>query len=55
MLRVVSSLEVYNTINDTMIIDGNSDRNDIVHGVLVGVDLFNFHNRINRLLNHTNL
>ena len=54
MLRVVSSLEVYNTINDTMIIDGNSDRNNIIHGVL-GVDLFNFHTRLNRLLNNTNL
>ena len=54
VLRVVSSIELYNTINDTMIVDGSSNHNDIVHGVL-GVDLFNFHNRLNRLLNHTNL
>ena len=54
VLRVVSSVEGYNTNHDTMIVDGNPDDNDIVHGVL-GVDLFTFHNDINILLNKTDL
>ena len=37
-----------------MILDGNPDDNDIVHGVL-DVDLFTYHTDINSLLNKTNL
>ena len=54
VLRVVSSVEGYNTNHDTMIVDGSPDDNDIVHGVL-GVHLFTFHNDINILLNKTDL
>lgn len=51
VLKVVSSIKVYNTNNDTMIVDRNLDHNDIGHGVL-GVDLFNFHNHLYRLSQH---
>ena len=54
VLRVVSSIEHYNTNDDTMIVDEFPDHNNILHGVL-GVDLFDFHNHFYVLSQSTNL